>query len=605
MRFARKNTMNFIKDWLLFSDIQSLIEKTDISQRDVQRIIARYFLGIFVLTGAALSGVITVFYNLESKSYLQSLEVEEHKRLEILESKIGQFAETIIADLRVLSRQNELIRYLDTADPETKPLIIREYQTFLKEKGVYDRIRLLDLSGREVIRVDYHNGEPEAVPDEMLQHKGHRYYVKAALALDRGMVFISPFDLNKEQGEVERPFKPVIRFAIPAYDSKGGKGGLVVLNYLGSMVIDAIRRVDNLSISHLSLLNGQGYWLYNGAEPEKEWGFIREGGKADNFGAVHGDIWRRIFKKQKDQIYYNGGLYTYLVLRPLEKDGLRSGLFAAYPVGASTEIVGVDNYFWMLISHIPRKVLLIKFRGYVFNLFVLTASLFILSSIVSWVLAQSITKHKLYQKKLMHMAHFDTLTGLANRSLLQNHLDQLLLRARRYNEKFAILYLDLDGFKAVNDTLGHHMGDLLLKNVARRLTQCIRASDIAARLGGDEFVIILAKIINNDDAGIVAHKIVNALAEPFTFRDKKMQVGVSIGIAIYPDDGDRNDLLLNLSDGAMYIAKTSGKNRYVYASEADCATDVHCDPVGKGATDKENGEAPPSTGKEKSKATAS
>lgn len=181
---------------------------------------------------------------------------------------------------------------------------------------------------------------------------------------------------------------------------------------------------------------------------------------------------------------------------------------------------------------------------------------------------RDITERKLAKERLEQLAHFDHLTMLPNRVLFFDRLGYLLDQARRYDFPFALLFLDLDRFKAVNDTLGHPVGDLLLKQVGERLTACLRRSDTIARMGGDEFTVILSRVTEPADAGVVAGKLLGTFAVPFSLRGELRQVRASIGISLYPQDGNDADALLKKADTAMYRAKEGGRNRYCYYAGA-------------------------------------
>ncbi|MET0101910.1 MAG: EAL domain-containing protein [Sedimenticola sp.] len=173
-----------------------------------------------------------------------------------------------------------------------------------------------------------------------------------------------------------------------------------------------------------------------------------------------------------------------------------------------------------------------------------------------------ITTLKQSQKQLEHMAHHDTLTGLPNRLLLTARIDHAINVAKREKRSMALLFLDLDRFKHINDTLGHPVGDILLQEVAKRLVECVRASDTVARLGGDEFIIVLEGNINEKDISRLAEKIINVASTPFTIKGSTLYVGASIGISIFPDDGDNTTTLLKNADLAMYESKEAGRNMY-------------------------------------------
>jgi diguanylate cyclase (GGDEF)-like protein/PAS domain S-box-containing protein len=168
------------------------------------------------------------------------------------------------------------------------------------------------------------------------------------------------------------------------------------------------------------------------------------------------------------------------------------------------------------------------------------------------------------QSELEHLAHFDPLTDLPNRVLFHDRLSHALERATRYRHKVALLLLDLDGFKTVNDSLGHPIGDRLLQMVAERLKTCVRVEDTVSRLGGDEFAIALANLEQGEDVVEVAQKILTTAQHPFDIDGHSALVTTSIGIAIFPEDGDESNVLIRNADAAMYQAKESGRNTYRY-----------------------------------------
>ncbi len=184
-------------------------------------------------------------------------------------------------------------------------------------------------------------------------------------------------------------------------------------------------------------------------------------------------------------------------------------------------------------------------------------------------IVRDITERKVAERKIMHLAHHDYLTDLPNRALFLDRLEQAIVLARRAGTKVAIVFLDLDGFKLVNDRLGHDVGDMLLQDVAARLGEIVRSSDTVARVGGDEFTLVLNHIGIKEDASIVAEKIIATLSEPFNLRGEQCQVGCSIGIAVFPEDAEDPKMLLKRADEAMYLAKQDGKNRCkFYMNEA-------------------------------------
>jgi diguanylate cyclase (GGDEF)-like protein len=177
---------------------------------------------------------------------------------------------------------------------------------------------------------------------------------------------------------------------------------------------------------------------------------------------------------------------------------------------------------------------------------------------------RDITERKQAEEQLHHLAHYDVLTGLPNRTLFLDRLEQEIKKSNRSGLALTLLYIDLDQFKEVNDTLGHNVGDALLVEAAHRISACVRESDTVARLGGDEFTVILAELADSSSVERVAQDIIKTLTDPFQLGGESIYVSASIGITIYPTDAADAENLLKNADQAMYVAKDGGRNRFSY-----------------------------------------
>ncbi len=179
-----------------------------------------------------------------------------------------------------------------------------------------------------------------------------------------------------------------------------------------------------------------------------------------------------------------------------------------------------------------------------------------------------ISEIKRYQDELEHQANHDALTGLANRLLLKDRLEQAIALGRRYGQAFSVVFIDIDNFKLINDSLGHDVGDEVLKIVGRRLFACVRDGDTVARLGGDEFVLIIAEHRRDDNMVRVAQRIIATIAQPFVIDQREFKITCSVGVASFPRDGELADALLRNADTAMYRAKDRGRNTFqLYSAE--------------------------------------
>jgi len=204
-------------------------------------------------------------------------------------------------------------------------------------------------------------------------------------------------------------------------------------------------------------------------------------------------------------------------------------------------------------------------NGNVICLLISAKAIFINDSFIGYCgIFEDITEQRLQKDKINNLAYSDILTGLPNRTLFQEQLAETIASSALHQKKFALMFIDLDHFKHINDSMGHAIGDQLLVKIAKRLSFSIRSHDMLARLGGDEFVIILPEIAN--DAGVieVAERIFSHIKEPLILNDKMVYIGLSLGISLYPQDGIESEVLLKKGDNAMYQAKSQGRNNYVF-----------------------------------------
>jgi diguanylate cyclase (GGDEF)-like protein/PAS domain S-box-containing protein len=187
-----------------------------------------------------------------------------------------------------------------------------------------------------------------------------------------------------------------------------------------------------------------------------------------------------------------------------------------------------------------------------------------------------ISERKRSEERMQHLAHHDALTDLPNRALFSDRLQQSLALAKRDKTHLALMFLDLDKFKPINDTFGHAVGDLLLKEVAIRLQNCVRESDTVSRIGGDEFVVLLPTVEAEQDAMLVADKILHSLVQPFELAGNSLSISVSIGLVVYPEHGDDERALTKNADIAMYHAKAGGRNNAKFFRPDMSVTGAYC-----------------------------
>ncbi len=507
---------------------------------------AKRFFSVFVFLALVTGGLISSFYNSDVKQAQLLVKVKEQHIPTLQTNVIGSVFRNVVADLMFLVDHHEFLFLLDGHKGDVKKYLGHDFLSFLLKEGRYDQIRYLDDRGMEIVRYNYNHGKPLAVPESKLQNKADRYYFRDTMALKQGGIFISPMDLNKEHGDIEQPLKPMIRFATPVFDSKGKKKGIVILNYFGSILLKNLRKEAKGAQGEVALLNSEGYWLM-GPNPEKEWGFMYEGKKNASFKTVFPKAWETISTNESGQFTTSSGLFTFSTVYPFREIGDAS-------VGG--------GYSWKIVSRISPAVIeqvsnrALSRYGKIYAIILLALGL------ISWLYAKQELQKEQVEKLLQLMAYNDSLTGLPNRNTFQSVLKVEMAHAKRYKRRIAVMFLDLDGFKSVNDTFGHGIGDGLLKFVAQKLRASVREGDTVARIGGDEFTILLTQLLRDEDAQNVAGKIISLFDEPVEIDRKMLKIGTSIGIAVYPQDGDDPETLVKHADEAMYQAKHGGKNRF-------------------------------------------
>ncbi|MCD6292264.1 MAG: GGDEF domain-containing protein [Deltaproteobacteria bacterium] len=523
----------------------------------------RLFFIIFMLTGVLISGIMMFFYHFEIETQLNNFKYQENFALKLQNREIGNALESLACDLHFLTQQNELQQYFDNKDSAICDKIASEYVAFAQQKQVYDQIRFINRSGLEIVRVNFNQGKPERVDDDKLQSKQNRYYFKDTIKLAKNSLFISPFDLNIENGIIEVPLKPMIRLSTPVFDSKGQKQGIIVLNYLGKNLLNKILSFESISEGKTMLLNGAGYWLLS-PDPKQAWGFMFKD-KQRSFSFQYKDIWEKICLIKHGQIDNDDGLFTFSTIHPFscESD------FGTSQMQASCGNVTVSTQNiepWYLVSFASVQTINSFSDQLQVKFFTLGLILFIIIAVGAWGISQAITRRKIYQSQLQLMALFDPLTELPNRRLFFDRLKMISEHNQRNKSIFGLIYIDLDGFKRVNDDFGHKAGDEVLCVVASRLQKILRKSDTIGRLGGDEFAVIMSRLDSTNGAEIIAQKIIYSLAQPIHLKNGNIHIGASLGISLFPSDSDKIEELVQFADQSMYKSKNKGKNTYTFYS---------------------------------------
>lgn len=292
--------------------------------------------------------VLFFFYFIEIDVEKSKIETDESLNIGIGKKVVAKDLEAVSTDLLTLSENSGFYDLKNPTTPYGIKHIGKEFLIYSRNKHIYDQVRFLDETGKEIIRVNYNDGKASLVPVSGLHEKSHRYYFTESIVLNKGEIYVSPFDLNIEHGTVEIPYKPMIRFATPVFDKYGHKLGVVILNYYGERLLANLKSNLAKIIDHASLINSDGYWLL-GPEPEKEWGFML--GSDARFSTSDAEAWEVIKNSDSGQFYNAGGLYTYETIYPLKEVGSSNGGVEV----ATGRDKAKAAYKWKLVSHLSQE----------------------------------------------------------------------------------------------------------------------------------------------------------------------------------------------------------------------------------------------------------
>lgn len=419
-----------------------------------------------------------------------------------------------LRSLREIDQSLKIVRYVHESNGHTDTLLALETKDLLPPTVVFS-VCIVDHQGKLISSTD--TGHSCTSNPEFLK----------ALQQTDALIIGNPRDSSESALSFGRRFK----------DSTGDPGAVIITVEPGYFVSGyESRKYGNNGLN--GLLNNEGTFLA-----------LRIGDSITTGARTNAII------DSTDAT--DGRLITY-------KDGVRRFTFSralfGYPLVA---LIGLSEDEQFAQARKNAKTHMLEALGGSIFLAVVFAALFRESRLLS----QSRKREREQAAQVEYLAYHDTLTGLANRGLFSKLLLQELALSKRNQRNFSLLFLDLDKFKLINDTLGHDVGDELLILVAKRLTSCLRSSDVVARIGGDEFVALLHCHKDENCAETVAQKIIGSVAEPYIIRGQQLNITISIGIAMYPKDGLDESTLMKNADTAMYHAKTHGRNDYCFYSD--------------------------------------
>lgn len=480
-----------------------------------------------------------------NRNIMDENDTHQYYELSSMQSLIRDNLSRLESQLILLSKTPSLLRYLEGYSEEEESLqylfagVIEHGNMSLQP--TLDQVRLMDVEGMERIRVNLDDsGKALITTKEDLQFKGNRYYIENARTLPPDKIYISPLDLNVEQGQVEIPHKPMIRATCPIRNQQGVLLGFLVLNQAYQNVFD---QLDSMNIHHGDrwyLLNEEGFYL-KGPQKEKEFGFMREESSETGFFSDSPDLWTQFHNRSEVKAKTDEGVFYSQNFDPIE----------------GTSFHFSEHRRWYLIMHVSMenikqdRILLTR------ALFIGNLILIPLLAYLGWSLGVSRFRNRRYIATLQRMATHDDRTGLFNHQGAREQLDLLIQLCQRNNQSLSVAFLDVNGLKKVNDTLGHKMGDKLIVAMSQSIKEVIRGSDVAARIGGDEFLIVFPEMEKT-----YVETVMERIQENFHNKGHDLlgsHCSFSWGISQWEKGKDSSESIISRADKKMYHMKKSIK----------------------------------------------
>lgn len=518
----------------------------DVGLMKQKSVIIRYALGIFAVLGLAVLIV----------SSLIQFEIREVKRKELLKNEQNIIsAENTIISNKINRISGDLLYVTDCLrlnDDGTDNYadVEKLWLAFSNRRTLYDQIRFIDMEGNEVIRINYDPDGSLLVDQADLQNKKDRYYFTDTMKLKKDQIYISKLDLNVENDVIEDPIKPMLRISMPYYNSKGEQKGMIILNYLAGDLLKQIKKIATVSNGNLSLINADGYWIYDSEEPKNNWAFMYEDQMNISFNNRYQEEWKTIKEKDSGQIINKNGVFVFsksITSRTFKQDNvgykiiLGAGDLSLVSVMSNSSENGklFTNSFWQ------NELATLK------NIYYLYVFLFFISVIISVLMIMN----KNEKAKIKFFSEYDSMTGVYNRRAGFEKLSQLYKSSESKNSTISVCFIDINGLKEVNDALGHESGDELILSVIAGIKHNIRNNDFVARLGGDEFLIIFEGM-DESKAEEIWSRIIHEYEKINDAEGRKYVISVSHGIEVFQSNSNQFiDVIINSADEKMYDEK--------------------------------------------------
>lgn len=559
-------------------------------------------LGLLLAAVSVMASGLTGFYAYEASRNLlvHSAKTELLTATNAVAHRITVNREEVSRNLRALARHPATIASLRHTSPSEEDQVASLFERQMEVNPSYFQLRLISAndSGLERVRIDRAQEGLVRVKGDDLQEKGHFSYVSAALKLQAGSTYLSRIVINHETGAHAGLNQPTVTFSTPVTDASGLALGVVVVN------------VDlNGIFKSLAADLPQDYLVYLA---NRDGDFLVHPDSTQTFGFDKG---RRVMVQGEfaaTQDLFNGNRNT-VVTEVSDGRYAQTPVVAAF-VGRGVRVAGDEDRIVLGLA-VPLATVLAQANSLGVVVLQLVGGLCLAGILLAILLSRLVTRpinqvsaavqrfargeavakldvtrkdelgmlalsfnhmqDQLNQQmtaletsrhEMDQLARHDAMTGLPNRRLFQERLDNALARSQRSGTRFALLFIDVDKFKSINDRWGHDAGDEVLKVIAKRLMSNTRKADAVARIGGDEFVVLLDSPSSREDIVSIAEKLLESVRSPIQHNGMELQVGFSIGISQYPDNGTTASELMSSADHAMYEAKSAGRDGFRFSA---------------------------------------
>lgn len=478
---------------------------------------------------------------------IEELKRQEQRVVKLENDFLGREFSMLLSDLHYLhyAFENELFKTNDYSK------VAANWVDFSTQRRIYDQIRFLDANGDEKIRINIGSNGGYLVPEQNLQNKKDRYYFTETTKLNLGNVYVSPLDLNIENGEIETPYKPMIRLSTPIYDDHGTLQGIIVLNYLADYMLSGFRELSGNSRGEIILLNEAGYRL-SSSNPDNDWNFMFDDKKENTFKKEYPNEWISILENKGQQITDEGLLTSSLVVL--------NHRFYLGETNSQVQNIILGDGSWYIVSVFERNsnnndYFNDNIWSVLVDVLVKNIFYFLLIIIISAIVGFLVYVNRKTYSRIKFYSEFDSLTKTLNRRAGIAKLDELFSTDERRHFLVSLCFIDINGLKNVNDTLGHRLGDELISSVADIIKETIREQDFLVRLGGDEFLIVFNGI-GIEMAETIWQRIVEVYNQINQDENRSYIISVSHGIVDFDNRQKTHvDDLINAADEKMYNEK--------------------------------------------------